>query len=63
MTTMGQALDITIKEHEDTYPGSQVYHAEVKGELKLGTGQLEFYRVELRASHFSCPMIHFVPIA
>jgi hypothetical protein len=56
MTTMGQALDTAIKTHESAYPGSEVYHAEVKEVTQA-------YRVVLLASHFSVPMVYDVPIA
>lgn len=64
MMTMGQALDQAIKEHETNYPGSKVYHAEIKEVILYPlTAPTQAYRAELRASHFSVPLVHHVPIA
>jgi len=59
MTTTGEALTKAIKDHETLYPGSEVYQAEVKEQPK-GSGSC---RVELRASHFSVPLVYYILIA
>lgn len=56
MKTMGQAIDAAIKRHGECYPGSAVYQAEV---CEIGRE----YRVEVRAEHFSVPLVYYVPIA
>ena len=62
MMTMGQAVDAAIKRHEECYPGSKDYHADVR-EGEGNEQSIITYRVELRADHFSCPLVYYVPIA
>lgn len=54
-TTMGQAIDEAIRNHETIYPESKVYRAEVS-ESDLQTAWL----VLIHASHFSVPRRYYV---
>ena len=61
MMTMGQAVDTAIKTHESAYPGSEVYQVDVHVSVRFDLRGS--YCVELRATHFSVPLVHYVPIA
>ena len=57
--TFGQAVDAAIRQHVHTYPDSAVYSATAaESDTKQGT----HYRVELRAEHFSQPLIYLVDV-
>lgn len=53
--TMGQAVDEAISRHEKSYPGSEVYQADVSYSTRD-----DMFRVEVRASHFSVPLTYEV---
>lgn len=52
--TMGQAVDQAVKIHEDKYPDSKVYQADVRGLWGMR------FVVEIRASNFSASLKYIV---
>ena len=57
--SFGQAVDIAKSRHERFYPESAVYSANVaEGDSAIG----DCYKVEVRASHFSVPILYCVQL-